>query len=247
MITKRQMSETYLVAAILASAGGFLDAYSYIVRGRVFANAQTGNIVLLGMNFFERDWLGCAKYLLPIIMFVAGVLLADRMRIKLADSSMHWRQYIILIEAITLAGVSYLPVGGEYDLVANTLISFVCSLQVESFRKVHSISFATTMCTGNLRTATEHVSLYATTKDEEHLKAAFKLYGIIAFFILGVIMGNLICSALERAGLIFVIFQLIAVFVLMFIDVEKQNGSKKTKQENAPGEDASPEDSTEDD
>ena len=223
MTTKRQMSETYLVAAILASAGGFLDAYSYIVRGRVFANAQTGNIVLLGMNFFERDWLSCAKYLLPILMFVAGVLLADRMRIKLANSSLHWRQHVILTEAVVLGAVTYLPVGGGYDLIANTLISFVCSLQVESFRKVHSISFATTMCTGNLRTATEHISLYMTEKDTEDLKAAFKLYGIIAFFILGVIIGSLLCTALERAGLIFVIIQLLAVFVLMFIDVEKEN------------------------
>ena len=223
MTTKRQMSETYLVAAILASAGGFLDAYSYIVRGHVFANAQTGNIVLLGMNFFERDWLSCAKYLLPILMFVAGVLLADRLRLMLTNSALHWRQHIILIEAVVLAAVTYLPVGGGFDLIANTLISFVCSLQVESFRKVHSISFATTMCTGNLRTATEHVSLYVTGKDPEDLKAALKLYGIIAFFILGVIIGSLLCTALERAGLIFVIFQLIAVFVLMFIDVEKES------------------------
>ncbi len=229
MTGKRQMSETYLVAAILASAGGFLDAYSYLVRGHVFANAQTGNIVLLGMNFFERDWLECAKYLMPILMFVVGVLLADRMRIKLANSSLHWRQHIILIEAVVLGAVTYLPIGGGYDLIANTLISFVCSLQVESFRKVHSLSFATTMCTGNLRTATEHVSLYLTEKDSEHLKAAFKLYGIIAFFVVGVIIGSLLCTALERAGLIFVIFQLIAVFVLMFIDVEKQEEQSKDK------------------
>ena len=227
MTTKRQMSETYVVAAILASAGGFLDAYSYLVRGHVFANAQTGNIVLLGMRFFERDWLGCAKYLLPIVMFVFGVLLADRLRLKLKDSSLHWRQHIIIIEAITLAFVTYIPVGGKFDIIANTLISFICSLQVESFRKVHSISFATTMCTGNLRTATEHISLYITTKDPEHLSSALKLYGIILFFIFGVVIGTLICSALGRAGLIFVIFQLIAVFVLMFIDVEKQEKDSK--------------------
>ena len=234
MTTKRQMSETYVVAAILASAGGFLDAYSYLVRGHVFANAQTGNIVLLGMRFFERDWMGCAKYLMPILMFVAGVLLADRLRVRLANSSLHWRQYIIIIEAAVLAAVTYIPVGGRYDIIANTLISFVCSLQVESFRKVHSISFATTMCTGNLRTATEHISLYINEKDHEHLSAAMKLYGIIAFFIVGVIIGTLICSALERAGRVFVIFQLIAVFILLFIDVEKADKKEENDKEEAP-------------
>ena len=41
-----QMSESFFLTAILAIVGGFLDAYSYLMRGHVFANAQTGNIVL---------------------------------------------------------------------------------------------------------------------------------------------------------------------------------------------------------
>ena len=44
-----QMSESFFLTAILAIVGGFLDAYSYLMRGHVFANAQTGNIVLFGV------------------------------------------------------------------------------------------------------------------------------------------------------------------------------------------------------
>ena len=40
-----QMSESLLLGAMLAMAGGFFDAYTYLCRGKVFANAQTGNIV----------------------------------------------------------------------------------------------------------------------------------------------------------------------------------------------------------
>ena len=40
-----QMSESFFLTAILAIVGGFLDSYSYLMRGHVFANAQTGNIV----------------------------------------------------------------------------------------------------------------------------------------------------------------------------------------------------------
>ena len=39
-------SESYLVGVLLAIAGGYLDVYTYICRGGVFANAQTGNIVV---------------------------------------------------------------------------------------------------------------------------------------------------------------------------------------------------------
>ena len=50
--SKRQMSDSLRVAMLLALAGGFLDAYTYVTRGGVFANAQTGNIVLFGINLF---------------------------------------------------------------------------------------------------------------------------------------------------------------------------------------------------
>lgn len=52
----KQMSESIKLGVILAIAGGFMDAYSYMCRGKVFANAQTGNILLLGINISERNW-----------------------------------------------------------------------------------------------------------------------------------------------------------------------------------------------
>ena len=42
--TTIQRSESLTAAALLALAGGLLDAYTYLCRGGVFANAQTGNI-----------------------------------------------------------------------------------------------------------------------------------------------------------------------------------------------------------
>ena len=41
-----QMSESMLTAAFIILSGGLQDAYTYLCRGKVFANAQTGNIVL---------------------------------------------------------------------------------------------------------------------------------------------------------------------------------------------------------
>ena len=46
----KQMSESFALAVVLAIAGGFMDTYSYICRGGVFANAETGNIVLMAIN-----------------------------------------------------------------------------------------------------------------------------------------------------------------------------------------------------
>lgn len=52
----RQMSETIRLGMLLAVSGGFMDAYSYIERDQVFANAQTGNMLLFGVNLSEGNF-----------------------------------------------------------------------------------------------------------------------------------------------------------------------------------------------
>lgn len=42
-----QMSDSFLMSAFIILSGGLQDAYTYCCRDKVFANAQTGNIVLL--------------------------------------------------------------------------------------------------------------------------------------------------------------------------------------------------------
>ena len=69
----RQMSESFITAAFLSVSGGLQDAYTYIFRGKVFANAQTGNIVLLGQNLVDRNWRMCVHYAVPLLFFALGV------------------------------------------------------------------------------------------------------------------------------------------------------------------------------
>ena len=73
-----QMSEAFIVSVFLALGGGFQDAYTYMVRDHVFANAQTGNVVLMSTHLFGGEWAAALRYLLPLLAFVAGVLVAEQ-------------------------------------------------------------------------------------------------------------------------------------------------------------------------
>ena len=75
-----QTSETIKIGIFLALAGGFMDAYSYLCRGGVFANAQTGNMLLLGIKLTEGDIMAAFKYLSPVLAFTAGVFISDVIR-----------------------------------------------------------------------------------------------------------------------------------------------------------------------
>ena len=70
-----QPSESLTVGFLLALTGGLLDAYSYLNRGEVFATAETGNIVLMGINLAQQNWSGALHYLLPVAVMAAVALL----------------------------------------------------------------------------------------------------------------------------------------------------------------------------
>ena len=80
-----QMSEALLTAAFLSMSGGLQDAYTYIARGEVFANAQTGNIVLLSQNLFTGNWAKVPHYLVCATAFSRG-------RASTGDSLSCWRR-----------------------------------------------------------------------------------------------------------------------------------------------------------
>ena len=71
----RQMSDAFRTTVFLTLSGGFQDAYTYMGRGKVFANAQTGNIVLMATNFCEGDFAKALRYLLPLLAFAAGAMI----------------------------------------------------------------------------------------------------------------------------------------------------------------------------
>ena len=212
-------SESYLVGVLLAIAGGYLDVYTYICRGGVFANAQTGNIVLLGINVADKNWDKILFYMYPILAFMAGILITEYVRRKFRyNPGLHWRQIVIVI-AFTPSGVC--------DDLINSAVSFVCSMQVESFRRFNGSAYATTMCTGNLRSATEQLFYYNINKDKEARKKSLQYYGIILFFILGAVLGTAITRAFLERSVLIVCLLLLMVFVIMFIPPAEQAPPEK--------------------
>lgn len=214
MKSNKQMSETFLIGAILATVGGFLDAYTYICRGGVFANAQTGNIVLVGISLAKGNTSGCFLYIIPVISFVLGIVVAEYIRQCFRkNNKIHWRQMVIAFETAVLVVIAFLP--EKNNMLANILVSFVCSLQVQSFRKINGKTYATTMCTGNFRSATECLYAYKITGNRVDLKNSLQYYGIITFFILGAIIGTQLVGIFEYKAVLFACGSFIIVFILM--------------------------------
>ncbi len=216
MKRERQISESVKLGIILSLSGGLMDAYSYIERGKVFANAQTGNMLLLGVNIAEGQYSLIVHYLFPILAFTLGIALSEWIHMK--QTKLHWRQIAVVMEAVILIGVSFIPL--NMNLLANSLTSLACGIQVESFRKIHGNMVATTMCIGNLRSGTENMCLFFQTGEVKHLKKVLLYFGIIICFIIGAILGNVFIKLWHQKAILCSSLLLLIAFVMMFFNEE---------------------------
>lgn len=127
---------------------------------------------------------------------------------------MHWRQYAVLVEIAIMFMVGFM--GNDLDLIANTMISFACGIQVQAFRKIQGNNLATTMCIGNFRTGTDLLCTFFHNKDRETLKKSLLYFGVIATFMLGAVLGNIgIGFWKEKAIFVSGILLLLAFFIMM--------------------------------
>lgn len=221
--TQKQMSEAFLTSAFLALSGGFQDAYTYNTRDGVFSNAQTGNVVLMSQQLMAGNWLEGLRYLFPLLAFAVGVFFAEQIQSRFRYAKrLHWRQGILLAEILILFIVGFLP--ARFNIIATTLVSFSCAMQVQAFRKVNGYSYASTMCIGNLRSGTAALSVYVREHHIEQLRQAMYYFGIILIFALGAGLGGNLSNIFGIYTIWGSSLCLFISFLMMFFSLDKSKG-----------------------
>ncbi len=210
-----QMSDALRTMVFLTLSGGFQDGYTYMGRGQVFANAQTGNVILFGVHLCSGEWTAALRYLTPVVAFGAGVYFSAWVRHRFGEGRrLHWRQLVLGIEILLLFAVGFLP--NTLDIAANVLVSFVCAMQVQAFRKVRGNAYASTMCIGNLRSGVQCLFDWRHNGDAVALRKALQYLTIITVFAVGAVFGSLL-SQTVGVRVIWCSCALLAVsFFLMF-------------------------------
>ncbi len=197
-----------------------MDAYSYIGRGGVFANAQTGNMVLLGIHLSQGHFSQALIYAVPIGMFIVGIALAEVFRVF--ERNLSWQHVSLIVEIIAFLIVSTLT--AESDLLANVLVSFVCGIQFESFRRIHGNAMTTTVCMGNMRNATQLFVEALETRNRQKLKSSFLYLFITICFVLGAVIGYFSVVQWDRKAIyVCVVFVSIALLLMILHKREKLN------------------------
>lgn len=182
-------ADSFHVGILLSIAGGITDVITYRNRGHVFATAQAGNLVFLGISLTDSEFslATTMRYLIPVLFFIAGLgitYLFHRRHYK----HVHWRQIPLAIEMGLLMVTTFID--GNHNYLAAILTNMAAGIQLAAFKRVNGIKMPTTMVAGDLRNGTEELITYAENKDREEWENGW-LYLVVAFtFLCGAIIGN---------------------------------------------------------
>ena len=194
------MHEEFRICMALAFIGGFLEAYTYLLKGNIFSNAQTGNFALMAITFaYYKEPLKALYYLIPMSAYVIGILLTVRMPQKF-KGRVSWYTLFVIIQFCVFAVVGSLPPECPYAFTT-VAVSFVCAMQYNTFKACRGLPMATVFCTNNLR----QFAISAAETMQEGRNALVRkgiVYLVdIFFFVAGAAVGSVLIRALGEAGL----------------------------------------------
>lgn len=224
-----------MLGCLLAAVGGYLDAFTYLWRG-VFANSQTGNVVLMAISISRGDWHGLVVRIPAMVAFLLGVLAAQflathRVRRVLRRPA----RWVLAVEMGTLVFLGAAPDHAS-RLAVTTTVSFIAALQVVTFRKVERHPYTSTMVTGNLRTMTASAFAGVVDGDPTQLERAGVLALVVTAFAFGAAAGGF-ATIRWQAHAAWVVAGMLALALAMLVhDSRVKERDDEEDDEDAPGD-----------
>ena len=209
--------EKHWIFMILIFVGGFFGAYTYTVRGGIFCNAQTANIVLLGMALGNGEWMKIIYLISSLFAYLLGTMLSEILAKHVKKFKLlRWDTIFIGIEIIIVAFLAALPKSAP-DQICQISLNFICSMQFNTFRASQGIPMATTFVTNHIRQTA--VNIVRSIRDKnQNASSRWKRHLImLVLFLLGAVFSAVMCIYLDVHALWLAIPFLVYAFIRLLI------------------------------
>lgn len=223
--------EKLWIFAVLMAVGGFLGAYTYTLRGGVFCNAQTANIVLLSMALGNGRWSRALYYLIPLSAYMLGSVISELLPNKVKRMKLlRWDTILIGVELLVTLLLGFVPDSWPYQ-ICQISINFICSMQYNTFRQAERIPMATTFCTNHVRQAGVFLTKWLRHRGDTAFRRRFLVHLLmLGSFAAGAVVSTLACRFLGGRAIWGAALLLLIVFIdLANADLTKEKGLLELK------------------
>lgn len=235
MTDVRTRPESLRTGLLLAGVGGFLDAHTFVGYGGVFANAQTGNIVLLGVDAQAGHWQGALLHIPPIVAFMLGVALAQMLAQPAVRTIVRRpTRWVLIAEIAVLAAAGATP-GRVPSRVIPAVIAFAAAAQVSTFRSLDGVEYSSTLTTSNLRALITNIITWHTGHDVAARHRAALLAFVTVAFAIGAGVGGLCTRLIHQQAAWVAAAVLMIVLVDIVIETRRLDRRGDTTPPTTPG------------
>lgn len=186
--------EKFWIFLMMIGVGGFLGAYTFVLKGGVFCNAQTANFVLLALHLGQGHWAKAGYFLIPISAYLAGAILSEFLPKRINRwEILRWDTFFVGFEMICFLLIGLVPDDAPPQF-CQIFVNFVASMQYNTFRQAKGVSLATTFCTNHLRQVGIHTVKWFRKKNPAAL-VRLKMHGwMLGAFVAGGIASAFLCG-----------------------------------------------------
>jgi uncharacterized membrane protein YoaK (UPF0700 family) len=213
-------ARTLWFALLLTITNGFMDAHTFYVRGGVFANVQTGNVIFFAIDVSERKVAAAMAHVWPILAFMVGISLASHIKSGRADRIVpHPLRWTMTVQAVALVAIGFVPITVAHSFVT-VPIAFLAALQMGLFRTVGDLAYLPVATTGNLMRFVESGYDGFVEKHAASRRAAGVYGALILAFAGGALIGSF-ASRAWGAHAIWLAAAILAVTLVLFVVDER--------------------------
>lgn len=210
----------------LITVAGFWGSYTYLLKGNIFCNAQTGNVVLMAMALGSAQWINALYYLIPISSYIMGSFISELVPNPIKNHFfIRWDTLLILIEILSVIGLGALPESVPVQ-ISQVTINFIASMQYNTFRQAEGVPMATTFATNHIRQIGVGLAKeiqHRNSHKKKHRKKLIKHTKMLFFFATGATVGTILSHIFIGKAIWFTAFPLSIIFAtLLHADLTKE-------------------------
>lgn len=205
----------------LMAISGFYGAFTYLLRGGVFCNAQTGNVLLMGLAFGAGEWGKALYYLIPIFAYILGSFLSELLPNPVKHKlSIRWETLLMIVEMCVVLFLGLLPESTPVQ-VSQVAVNFIASMQYNTFRQAQGTPVATTFATNHIRQISVGLAAelhHIGNSDKNHRVKLKKHFFMVVMFFVGASVGTVLCNVFRGKAILFTLIPLCHLFLRFLND-----------------------------
>ena len=211
------------LALFLTFCAGYVDAYTFIVRGNTLVAGQTGNVVFLSVGIVQRNLADAEIKILTLLSFMLGVFLLTIYKEKLRIVKKPIFSLIPL--AILSLIIGFVPLTVDNIFIVPPL-AFCMGLVTTAFGEVSGIVYNNAFMTGNIKRTMLAFGDYIRTKHRPFLREGIIFVTLLASFVLGAVVSAYLTIFYEEKTILGIPLMM-CVFYLSMIVAKLQEKTKE--------------------